>query len=276
MANPQNASSDVLTLEQLSQLLSLSLSEAAAIALHHRLPHVLVGGSPRFMRAQVLGWLERMASPDGVELTPPPEPVQAAVVAVRPRDTLDPASGGESVWIGPELTAALGEGAADPGRNLDRLKIRDALLELNDALLPTLGRLSGGRLHPDPHEASRTSPWRLEPGGGTPIAAMSLAWGAGESGPPQFADRPRLQVELSHGILRVALEPEGRVLRLDAGEVEALERHGLLVDADPATAQVGGVARIYGVPAAGVTLSAVSAALTRDFELLVPVWARIA
>jgi hypothetical protein len=276
MQHAPSPAADVLTLEQLSQLLSLSLSEAAAIALHHRLPHVLVGGSPRFLRAQVVGWLERLASPEGFELTPPPEPPAEPARVVRPRDTLEAASPGDNAWIGPELTAALAEGAADPGRNLDRLKIRDALLELNDALLPTLSRLSAGRLHPDPHEASRTSPWRLEPGGGAPISGMSLAWGRGESGAPQFADRPRLQVELSHGLLRVALEPEGRILRLDPAAVEALEREGLLVDVDPASGLVAGVARIYGVPASGATLAVVAAALTRDLELLVPVWSGIA
>ena len=46
---------------------------------------------------------------------------------------LPAAQAGEHPWVDAESLDSLAGGAGDAGRNLDRLKLRDALLELNDA-----------------------------------------------------------------------------------------------------------------------------------------------
>jgi hypothetical protein len=279
MTTPTAPTPPVLSLDQLAELLQVSLETAGAIALHHTLPHVTIGGEPRFVTAQVLGWLQHMASPAGGELLPTP-PTPEPVVRTPPpivAHAMPARAVNDHPWVDADITSALAEGSADAGRNLDRLKIRDALLELNDALLPRISRLSEGRMHPDPNERSRTSPWRLDLDADGAITAMSIAWGAGNSGAPQFTDRPRLQAELTHGLLRIAFEPEGRTCEISMSELAALENAGLVVDAAPGTEghlRVNGVARVYTLPPEGVALSVVGDMLGNDIEHLVPLWSR--
>lgn len=281
MANQTHPTAAVITITQLAELLQVSPHMAQAVATHHGLPHVTIAGEPRWVTAQVLGWLQHMASSLGGELLPPEESADVTPkgLVITVMHALPPVQPGEHAWIDSEVTTALAEGSADAGRNLDRLKIRDALLEINDELLPLLTRLSDGRLHPDPNERSRTSPWRLDLDADGAITAMSIAWGSGQSAAPQFADQPRLQVELTHGVLRVSLETEGATLRVAPAELDSLGKSGLAVDvADVGHDMVGlhGVARIYTVPSEGVSIVVVCEALTADVERLVPLWCRVA
>jgi|GEM_PF-1416763 len=274
----QNPPTTVLTLEQLADMLQISAPMAERLVAFHELPHVIIAGSPRYLGSTVLNWLETASAPGGIELSPPapPEPKAPQLPPVSVH-ALPPLGPNEVPWLDSHLMTALASGAADPSRNLDRLRLRDALLELNGELLPVMTRLSGGRLHPDPHEQTRTSPWRLEGDGARPITVMSIAWGAGPTGTPQFQDRPRVQIELMDGLLRIALELEGQRIALTRAEVDALEATGFAVDyEDPEAPSADGIARIYKLEAAGVSAQAVAAALGKDLEPLIKIWNTIA
>jgi excisionase family DNA binding protein len=274
----------VLTLQGLAALLEVPVELAEALVLAHEVPHVRIGKSRRFATSQILAWLERVAVPGGAELLPPAEPEPLAE-PVRGQGALAEVAAAEAVWLDATLTDALLTGAEDPSRNLDRLRLRDALLELNDGLRPLLVHLSGGRLRADPEERTRTSPWRLDRPDEGPIEAMSIAWGdpGGDPGrkttPPQFADRRRLRVELRPGLLRALLESGTGHLVLGGAEVSALEESGFTVDGAALAAgalMVHSVSRAYALPARGVSLAAVVATLSGDLETtLVPLWKRV-
>ena len=185
---------------------------------------------------------------------------------------LDAAGEGEQPFVNAETLDALGAGAADPARNLDRLKLRDALLQLNEALLPILGRLGHGQIHPHNDEKSRTSPWRLDEASGGRIDALSIAWGAGEAPPPGFADRPHLEVELSAGELRVALVTTGGFTTpLADDERSQLRDAGIALEEE---ADVPTLAKVYPVSHHAPTYATIARALEADLRLLVPIWSR--
>lgn len=180
------------------------------------------------------------------------------------------AAEGESPWYTDDAIDSLERGAGEPGMNLDRLKLRDALLELNDALLPMLSRLSGERLHPHHDEKQRTSPWRLELDSKDRIESISIAWGAGEHAPPDFTDRPHVKVELRRHTLVVRLDTHRKTFSppLSDGERESLGRAGF---------EVGDhVAKVYRLPETPPTLDTVAHLIERDLGLLVPLWIRLA
>jgi hypothetical protein len=186
---------------------------------------------------------------------------------------LSAAKPGETAWLDPDAIGALGDGAGDAGRNLDRLKLRDALLELNDALLPLLIRYSDGRLHPHHDEKLRTSPWRLDLGSSDRIETIGIAWAAGEHAPPAFSDRPKVEVVLSTDSLTVRLDHHGRAYQpaLDAELRAALHAEGYELDDGERTA----IWRTYALPQPAPTLDTVSQTVQADLARLVPLWVRL-
>jgi len=260
---------EILTLPELAEALRVPVSDAARLVEQTELPRFTLGGELRFLAASVLAWLERQ---EGRELLPTPSAEPAVRPHAAPVAALPPAPVGELPFVTVEALDALGAGATDPARNLDRLTLRDALLELNEALLPVLGHLSHGELHPHHDEKSRTSPWRLDDAPRRRINALSMAWGAGDGPPPGFVDRPRIEVELATGELRIALlAPRGFVPPLSEAELDALREAGLALDEDGAAPTF---AKVYPLGHPAPTLSAVSRALEADLRVLVPVWVR--
>jgi len=271
----------VLNEQELAALLRVPAKTIEALFERSTVPYFTIDGKRRFVLASILEWLQ---SYEGREVLFPalPEPVVETPSApppkpVRPPSVLPDPQAGEHPWVESEALDALVSGPTDPGRNLDRLKLRDALLELNDALLGALSRYSQGRLHPHYDEKSRTSPWRLDLAGSTQrIDAISIAWGSGEHAPAQFVDRPHLEVELAKGQLRVALDTAHRGFSppLDEGALDALRDEGIAIELGnegvPAV-----FAKVYALPDPAPPMSAIVHALEGDLERLVPLWSRL-
>ncbi|MFO0749562.1 MAG: hypothetical protein U1F43_28410 [Myxococcota bacterium] len=268
----------VLTEQDLATLLKVPGKVVEMLLVKTDLPRFTLDGKVRFLTGQVLAWLERRTTghsgdifptdpPPAPKPPPPPRPVRVT--------HLPPARPPDHPWISEDALEALASGASDPGKNLDRLKLRDALLELNDALLPSLGRRSGGRLHPHYEEKLRTSPWRLDLGGQGRINAISMAWGTGDNTPPEFSDRPHIEVELSKGELRIALDAVGRVISppLSEAELDALRDVGIAVELEGDEARA--FAKVYPLPSPAPALTAIAHALEQDLEHIVPLWARL-
>jgi len=259
---------EILTMADLASALGVPVAVVARLVETTNLPRFTVGGEPRFLAGRVLGWLEAR---EGQEIIPP-EPPQPAAKRPPVEPVLEPAADGEHPFVTVAALDALGDGAKDPGRNLDRLTLRDTLLELNEALLPILGRLSQGRLHPYQDEKRRTSPWRLDEAASGRIDALTIAWGAGDAPPPGFVDRPHLEVELSAGELRVSLVTTNPFSPpLDEGELEGLRDHGISVD-DESPAPV--LAKVYPIGHRAPTMASIARALEGDLRVLVPIWSR--
>jgi len=269
----------VLTEQDLATMLKVPGKTVDTLLAKTDLPRFTLDGKVRFLTTQILAWLERRTSAHSGDLfpaeTPPPKPLASAPRPVRVTH-LPPARPPDHPWVAEESLDALAQGASDPGRNLDRLKLRDALLELNDALLPTLSRRSSGRLHPHYEEKLRTSPWRLEVGGEGRIGAISMAWGAGDNASPEFSDRPHIEVELSKGELRLVLDTVGRTLMppLSEDELETLRENGIAIELEGPDARA--FAKLYPLPSPAPMVSAIAHALELDLEQLVPLWARLA
>lgn len=268
----------VLTEQDLATLLKVPGKTVEMLLQKTDLPRFTLDGKARFLTGQVLAWLERRTTGHSgdifpIDVPPPPKPPPS------PRQVrtthLPPARPPDHPWVSEDSLDALAGGAAESGRNLDRLKLRDALLELNDALLPSLGRHSAGRLHPHYEEKLRTSPWRLDLGGTGRIGAISMAWGAGDNAPPEFSDRPHIEVELSKGELRVALDAVGRsiVPPIGESEINALNETGIAVELEGDTPRA--FAKVYPLPTPSPSLHAIAHALEQDLEHLVPLWARL-
>lgn len=264
----------ILNEQELAALLRVPGKTIEALIATTDLPRFSVEGKVRFLTARILAWCERH---EGSDLLPAPEPivvVAAPVKVVRPPSALPAPRLGEHPWVDSEALEALASGATDSGRNLDRLKLRDALLELNDSLLGALARYSGGRLHPHYDEKSRTSPWRME--AGSRIDTISIAWGAGDHAPPQFVDRPHIEVELSKGELRIALDTVARGFSppLDEAALDALRDDGIAVEltleGNPAI-----FAKVYSLPDPAPSVSTIVAILEADLERLVLLWAQL-
>lgn len=269
MTNP------VLNEQELAELLRVPAKTIAALLSRSDLPRFYVDGKTRFLTSRVLAWFDRY---EGAEILPPeaPPPREEPKRSPEQQPQLPAAKPGEHSWVDEAALDALARGASDPGRNLDRQRLRDALLELNDALLAGLSRLSDGRLHPHYDEKARTSDWRLEPGKADRIDAISISWGAGEHAPPHFADRPHLEVELSRGELRVALDTAGRVFEppLDEAALEALGESGIAVELSSED-RPSDFAKVYSLPNPAPPIAAIVSHLERDLERLVALWARL-
>jgi hypothetical protein len=268
--------SPILSDQDLATLLKVPGKTVEALIARTSMPRFFIDGKMRFATARVLAWIENH---EGAELLPPLELEPVAVVAAedRPPPPQLPAAGtGEHPWIEAEALDALADGASDPARNLDRLKLRDALLELNDALLGVLSRFSGGRLHPHHDEKSRTSPWRLDLGSDERIDAISIAWGAGEHAPPDFEDRPHVAVELAKGELRVALVTVARAFTppLEQALLDALADKGIAIELG-LDQRIKRLAKVYALPAPAPSVGAIVHALEGDLEALVALWARL-
>ena len=257
----------VLTVDDLAHLLKTTPASVLGLLERTDLPRALLEGEPRFVTAQVLQWLGSRANANPKELLPrAPEAVVVVPPRPAPRDHLTAASLGEHPWVPAEALDALVDGARDAARNLDRLKLRDALLELNDVLVPVLTRLSGGRLHPHDDEKLRTSPWRIDLDVDGRIEDIRIAWGEGAEAPACFADRPHIEVVLAASELRVALLVGQReTLNLGADVRAAFEASGFIVSADA-------VAKAYDLPRPSPTLHGAIVAIERDLERLVPCW----
>lgn len=278
----------------LAQLLKATDKTLAALLARSDLPRFTLAGENRFLANSVLAWIARHEGAElipvaveappvvlvGEPALPAPEPEPAPVAAapvvpiVRPRPVLSAANPGETSWLEPDAIGALSDGAGDAGRNLDRLKLRDALLELNDALLPLLTRYSDGRLHPHHDEKLRTSPWRLDLGSSDRIETIGIAWAAGEHAPPAFSDRPKVEVVLSADSLTVRLDHHGRAYQppLDGELRAALHAEGYELDEGERTA----IWRTYVLPQPAPTLDTVSRTVQGDLARLVPLWVRLA
>ncbi len=257
----------VLTVDDLARVLKTTPASVQALLERTDLPRALLDGEPRFVTAQVLQWLGSRATANPKELLPhAPEPVVVVPPKRSPRDHLTAASLGEHPWVPAEALDALVDGVRDAARNLDRLKLRDALLELNDVLVPALTRLSGGRLHPHDDEKLRTSPWRIDLDVDGRIEDIRIAWGEGVEAPACFADRPHLEVVLAAAELRVALVVGLReTLNLGSDERAAFDAAGFVVGE-------GAVTKVYALPRPSPPLHGALVAIERDLERLVPCW----
>jgi len=257
----------VVDLDGLASLLGVSDAVAAELLASASVPYLSIRGEPRFVVQAVLAWLAEQRGELLPEIKAAPEPE----VPRPPRRPLSPAGPGEHPFVSHDDLEALAGGATDAGRNLDRLRLRDALLELNDALLPALTRLSGGRLHPHHDEKARTSPWRVGDADEGRIRAMSIAWGGGDGPPAGFVDRPRVEVELAWGELRVALLAPRGLPTLDGETLDGLVGAGIAYD------PVGGgdtpvAAKVYPLAARAPSMATVAGALIDDLTHLVPLW----
>jgi hypothetical protein len=262
-----SAKLDILTTADLASCLGVPAAVVARLVETTNLPRFTIGGEPRFLAGRVTEWLEAR---EGQELLPrEPEP---APIPRPPTTQLEPAGEGEHPFVTAAALDALGSGAADPARNLDRLTLRDTLLELNEALLPILGRLSQGRLHPHHDEKSRTSPWRVDEVSSRRIDTLTIAWGAGDAPPPGFGDRPHIECELTAGELRIALvTTRGFDPALDAAEQGRLRDAGIALDED---AEAPVLAKVYPIGHDAPAASAIAHALEADLRTLVPIWSR--
>lgn len=267
----------ILNEQGLAELLKVPATTVAALLADINFPRFYVRGQARFLLTRVLAWLEAREGQDILPEEAPAAPEPPPPPPNREPSELPAAGPGEHAWLTGEGLDALFTGASDPGRNLDRLKVRDALLELNDALLGALARFSDGRLHPHYDEKSRTSPWRIDLGSERRIDAISIAWGAGEHAPPQFDDRPHLEVEVSKGELRVALDAVRRTFSpaVVEAEIERLGEAGIAVEMAADGVTPCAFAKVYSLPEPAPTLDSVVEALIHDLELLVPLWARL-
>jgi hypothetical protein len=274
---------DVLNEFQLAEFLKVRAEVVARLLVETGLPRFFIAGEARFIRPRILTWLEGHEARD---LLPPivavgSDAADEVVVALAPIEIavsrLSTASPGEVSWLSAEAMDALVSGAGDPGRNLDRLKVRDALLELNDAVLPVLTRLSTGRLHPHHDEKSRTSPWRLDLDADGRIDAIGIAWGAGEHAPARFADRPHLAVELTGEALRVRLDTHGKRLEppVSFEETQSLAAAGFRIEPAEPEGEPQAITKTYMTASPMPSTSQVARTLEADFERLVPLWARV-
>lgn len=263
-----SAKLDILTTADLASCLGVPATVVARLVETTNLPRFTIGGEPRFLAGRVTEWLEAR---EGQELLPR-EPEPAPTPRLSPATQLEPAGEGEHPFVTAAALDALGAGATDPGRNLDRLTLRDTLLELNEALLPILGRLSQGQLHPHHDEKRRTSPWRLDDVSSRRIDTLTIAWGAGDAPPPGFVDRPHIECELASGELRVALvTTAGFEPALDDAEQERLRDAGIALDED---AEAPVLAKVYPIGHKAPAASAIAHALEADLRVLVPIWSR--
>ncbi len=288
MANIPLMTDEILGEFELARLLKIPQDTLSRLLAETPLPRFFIGGEVRFITSSVLAFCHRHEGLDLLPLrvveavegdaaeaadTPAESPDVTAPVEVPPLPT---AAEGEQSWVSREARDALVTGVADPGRNLDRLKLRDALLELNDALLPALTRLSVGRLHPHYDEKSRTSPWRLDFDGDSRIEAISIAWGAGDHAPPRFGDRPHIEVELDGASLKVILDSRNRNFDpvLVGDDVRALAAAGFALL--PVVDALGTrVCKSYPMADPAPSTPVVARILEHDLELLVPLWARL-
>lgn len=248
------------------------------------LPRFTLAGERRYLANSVLSWVARHEGSEliplvQVEIAPEPEIFVTVAAEVtepapqpRPRPVLMAAAMGETSWLDADAIGALAEGAGEAGRNLDRLKLRDSLLELNDALLPLLIRYSEGRLHPHHDEKLRTSPWRLDLGSSDRIETIGIAWGAGEHAPPAFSDRPHVEVVLSATTLSVRLDNHGRAFQ---PPLETEQRMALLADGFELGGERDAIARTYTLPQPAPTLDTVAQTIHGDLARLVPLWVRL-
>lgn len=258
----------ILDRPALASLLRVDEDVVARLVAETDIPRVRIGGATRFVTDRVIAWL---AAQEGELLAPLPEQPPARRDEGR-REHLEPVGPGETPFVPDEALDALAPDAqTDSGRNLDRLKLRDALLELNDELLPMLNRLSHGRLHFPHDEKERTTPWRVDQHPDGRIATISMTWGEGTRSAPQFADQSRIEVELAHNELAVALHL-AKPLASDGLEA-ALERareEGFATDKDDGTP--GTVAKVYPLTRPTASLAAIARTLTQDLRVLVPIW----
>jgi len=267
----------ILNEQELATLLKVPAETVAALIADINFPRFYLDGQVRFLLARVLAWFDardgQEAIPARVAVAAPPPPPKPT----RAPSRLPTAKPGEYPWVAAEALDALASGAADSGRNLDRLKLRDALLELNDALLGALARHSGGRLHPHYDEKSRTSPWRLDVGSDQRIDAISIAWGTGEHAPPQFSDRPHIAVELSKCELRIALDTAQRTFSppLDPAGIEALADFGITAECGADQTQPTRFVKVYLLPDPAPSVAAIVEVCEPDLEQLVPLWVRL-
>ena len=174
-----------------------------------------------------------------------------------------------------EALDALGAGASDPGRNLDRLKLRDALLELNDVLLGALTRFSGGRLRLHHDEHAQTSPWRIEMGSATRITTLRMVWGAQSDEGPASTLRPQISVELASSHLTLRLEAAAGTMAPWLSTVMAeLAAGGITHGPSDAASAADVLTKHYPLPTPTPTIAVLSSVLEADLARLVPLWGR--
>ncbi|MGM0574903.1 MAG: helix-turn-helix domain-containing protein [Myxococcota bacterium] len=260
----------VLTEAELATLLRVERGVVERLVSETPVPRIVIAGEVRFLTEDVLAWLSRHREPLLEPHDEDTSPTPSRDEEVPEPEVWPPAEADQAPLVSDDALEALGSGAANPSLNLERLQARDALIALGDAVHPTLTRLSGGRLHPHPDEAHRTSPWRVGDVDGAPIEALVLAWAAGEQPVPGFEDRPRVELRLDrHGLslsLRVppgVAEPPSGARELYGPTLERSHGGGWAVILDHRFAE------------RAPTLATATRRLERDLERLVPLWREV-
>lgn len=256
--------SPVLTDLELAELLQLDSALVARLVDETDLPRVVIGGSRRFVTAQVLAWLG-----DQEVLLEPVVEVPGVPLTSESETVILPADSDEIPFVSRAALGALGRGAADPTQNLARQQVRDALAALGDALHTTLIRLSHDRLHPSPSEADRTSPWRLD-GNRGPIDQITMTWAQGE-GPPGFADRPRVALSVTADALEFAVQVPGGAGAPVPNFVQRARASGAMVSIAPDDGPWS-ITYFYEVARGAPTAAALQAQFARDAGTIVPLW----
>ena len=191
-------------------------------------------------------------------------------------DPAPPAADDQHPFVTTEELAALGAGASDPSHNLARQRLRDALIALGDELNPTLTRGSRARLHPYPEEAHRTSAWRVDPGTGTRIEQLVMAFGDGLASAVGYSDRARVELLLSaeHFTVRVAVPP-GVAVDTATDEVQAARAVGAGDACDePGSGWAFGMS--HPLTPRAPTQHGLAARVADELEVLLPIWLQIA
>jgi hypothetical protein len=255
----------VLTEAELAELLRFPSDVIGRLLAETDLPRVAVAGELRFLRDQVLAWLGEQRAP---LLADAPEVPSSRAPGLE--GLLPGADEAEGPFVSEDALAALGPAPSRPEDNLRRLQARDGLIAVADALLPSLGRRSGGRLSPSGEPGQPTSAWRAEDVAGAPIASMTFGFSE-HDGPPPSESRPRLELTLEAGAVVFALVAPGDAGALGAEALDGARAAGAELG-ESAPGQDLALRFRHRLGDRPPTLSALVARLDADARHLVPLW----
>ncbi|MEZ4267902.1 MAG: helix-turn-helix domain-containing protein [Myxococcota bacterium] len=260
----------VLTEAELADLLRLSPVVIGRLLAETDLPRVQVAGQVRFLRDQVIAWLGEQRSPLLAA-----RPLDAEAEAPKLASALPPADEAEGPFVAAEALAALSAVTPKTEDNLLRLQARDGLIAVADALLPSLGRRSQGRLQPAAGDAERTGLWRAEDAGGAPISSIAFTFSdASAPSATPVDERPRLVLTLEPRAVSFALVAPTAAGPASAEILAAAKQDGAKLTAAAADSPWS-VRFRHTMASRPPTLNALVTRLDADARHLVPLWLSI-